>query len=128
MEAFVRTFGIWLFSLTVWSVLGGGDKFFVLLVTFGFFLSLPAFVILGAMYGVEKLLRKQKLNKVALLIGPVCTLGILYYFQNAKPSPGAGSGAMEPLFPLFMMVGCLWTISSLIVICRTKQVPTFLAK
>ena len=112
----LRITGVWLVALTIASFFygGGGKDFLAVFLTYGFFMTLPALVILAVLARIEDMLVRRGHPVAALSSGPILGLvvpALLYLVASNKSN---ASAALTLIVPITLGTGLLWAASGLL--------------
>jgi len=116
MGSAIRIFGVWLTALGIASLIGEAQAFLFVFVLMGFFLTLPALVILLAARAIESQMHKAAGPFAASWVGVVLGLIVPAGLYAIAPNPENAMQALTFLAPLSLGTGILWLLSSIFVL------------
>lgn len=111
----LRILGVWGVALTVASLIGGGgDGFMLVFALLGFFMTIPALVLLGLASAIEGAVLRASGPFAAAWVGIGIGLLVPVGLYAIAPNPENAKQALAFLAPLSLGTGVLWSLSGIV--------------
>lgn len=115
---------MWLAVLSLASMMGGPQGFYIIFILYGFLLTIPALILLLPVQGVEALVHALAGPHVAAWTGVGIGLLVPVGLFAIAPNPDNAIQALYFLAPLSLGTGILWSLSSIPVLFPRRKVTT----
>lgn len=118
----LRIIGVWLTMLTVASLIGGGaDGFVMVFMLAGFFMTVPALILLAIASALERGFAKAGHRLAAAFSGIVVGMLVPVGLYAIAPNPENAKQALFFIAPLCLGSGILWSLTSIPVLFARRE-------